>query len=77
MNGRAGGTQGGKLNETSARLFEPVSLDDYMSEDEIRRLAEALCKVIEHGFGQVTVEINNGHVRSLIVTESHLLARMV
>ena len=77
MNGRVEGTQGGKSSETSARVFEPVSLDDYMSEDEQRRLAEALCKVIEHGYGQVTVEINNGHVRSLIVTESHLLARMV
>lgn len=68
--------QSGKQSGNGARLFEPVSLDDYMTEDEQRRLAEALCKVIEHGYGQVTVEINNGHVRSLIVTESHLLPRV-
>ena len=59
----------------SVRVFDPVDLDDYMTEDEQRRLAVALCRVIEHGYGQVAIEINNGHVRGLIVTESTLLQR--
>ena len=76
MNGRADATQGGKL-EGSGKIYraEPAYLSDYMTEEQLLALAKALCKVIEHGYGQVTVDVNNGHVRSLIVTESHLLAR--
>ncbi len=68
--------QSGKQSGNGARLFEPVSLDDYMTEDEQRRLAEALCKVIEHGYGSILLEIHEGSVKFITASERYIIPRV-
>lgn len=65
----------GRLDGKDARVFEPARLEDCMTAEQLRFLANALLMVIEHGYGQVTVKINNGHVRTLTITKSHVLAK--
>lgn len=68
--------QSGKQSGNGVRLFEPVSLDDYMTEDEQRRLSEALCKVIEHGYGSILLEIHEGSVKFITASERYIIPRV-
>ena len=66
----------GKGSARNARVYEPIVLGDYMTEDEQRRLAEALCKVIEHGYGSILLEIHEGSVKFITASERYIIPRV-
>lgn len=65
----------GRSGERSARVFEPDSLDDYMSKDQQKILVDALRRVTDNAYGEIRIQIEHGIVRTLIVSESILMNR--
>lgn len=46
-------------------------LSDYLTPDQQTVLAEKLAQVIEGGYGELTITVQNSHVRFIRVQSSH------
>jgi hypothetical protein len=47
---------------TSGRVKKPVDINDCMDEEQIAFLVTRLMKVLDHGHGEVIIEVSHGHV---------------
>ena len=64
-----------KASEINVRVFEPQVIDDYMTADELRCFVDALRKVAEHGWGSLLLEIHEGRVKFITISERHIMPR--
>jgi hypothetical protein len=51
---------------TSGRVFEPIEIDEHLTEEQIALLAKRLHQVIEGGYGYVMITITNHHVNKIL-----------
>ena len=64
-----------KASEINVRVFEPQVIDDYMTADELRCFVDALRKVAEHGWGSLLLEVHEGRVKFITISERHIMPR--
>ena len=55
------------------RVFNPCSIQDHLSEEQIIRFATLLAELVDKGYGQVTITVTNHHVNKVIITREEKL----
>ena len=75
MNGHGDAMLDVKQSERGARVFDAETVYDYMTAEELRCFVDALRKVAEHGWGSLLLEVHEGRVKFITISERHIMPR--